>query len=47
MSTPLKRVFLKPPFEGVSGHPQNNLTSGSESLKGCYANTCTLLIMSL
>ena len=30
------RVFLKikPPFEGVTGHPQNTLTSGSESLNG-------------
>ena len=38
MSTPLlttpNRVFLKPPFEGVTGHPQNTLTIGSESLKG-------------
>ena len=32
MSTP-NRVFFKPPFEGVTGHPQNTLTSGSESLK--------------
>ena len=27
------RVFLKPSFEGVTGHPQNTLTSASESLK--------------
>ena len=33
-STTPNRVFLKPPFEGVTGHPQNTLTSGSESLKG-------------
>ena len=33
-STTSNRVFLKPPFEGVTGHPQNTLTSGSESLKG-------------
>ena len=33
-STIPNRVFLKPPFEGVTGHPQNTLTSGSESLKG-------------
>ena len=33
-STTPNRVFLKPPFEGVTGHPQNTLTIGSESLKG-------------
>ena len=33
-STTPNRVFLKPPFEGVTGHPQNTLTNGSESLKG-------------
>ena len=38
-STTPYRVFLKPPFEGVTGHPHNTLTSGSESLKGCYGNT--------
>ena len=32
-STTPNRVFLKPPFEGVTGHPQNTLTSDSESLK--------------
>ena len=32
MSTP-QRVFLKLPFEGVTGHPQNTVTSASESLK--------------
>ena len=33
-STTPNRVLLKPPFEGVTGHPQNTLTIGSESLKG-------------
>ena len=33
-STTPNRVFLKPLFEGVTGHPQNTLTIGSESLKG-------------
>ena len=33
-STTPNRVFLKPPFESVTGHPQNTLTIGSESLKG-------------
>ena len=33
-STTPNKVFLKPPFEGVTGHPQNTLTSGSESLNG-------------
>ena len=33
-STTPNRVFLKPPFEGVTGQPQNTLTIGSESLKG-------------
>ena len=33
-STTPNRVFLKSPIEGVTGHPQNTLTSGSESLKG-------------
>ena len=33
-STTPNRVFFKPPFEGVTGHPQNTLTSGIESLKG-------------
>ena len=33
-STTPNRMFLKPPPEGVTGHPQNTLTSGSESLKG-------------
>ena len=28
------KVFHKPPFEGVTGHPQNTLTNDSESLKG-------------
>ena len=32
-STTPNRVFLKPQCEGVTGHPQNTLTSGSESLK--------------
>ena len=32
-STTPNRVFIKPPFEGVTGHPQNTLTSDSESLK--------------
>ena len=37
MSTPLLLligVFLKPPFEGVTGYPQNTHTNDSESLKG-------------
>ena len=33
-STIPNRTFLKLPFEGVTGHPQNTLTSGSESRKG-------------
>ena len=33
-STTPNRVFLKPPFEGVTEHPQNTITSGSESFKG-------------
>ena len=36
-STTPNRVFLKPPFEGVTGHPQitlTSLTSGNESFKG-------------
>ena len=33
-STTPYRVFLKPPFEGVTGHLQNTLPIGSESLKG-------------
>ena len=33
-STTPNRGFLKPPFEGVTGHRQKTLTSGSESLKG-------------
>ena len=33
-STTPNRVFLKPAFEGVAEHPQNTLTSSSESLKG-------------
>ena len=44
-STTPNRVFLKPPFEGVTGHPENTLTSGSELLNGCYANTYILLIL--
>ena len=27
-------LSVKPPFEGVTGHPQNTLTIGGESLKG-------------
>ena len=33
-STTPNRVFLKPPLEGVTGHPQNTIISDSESLKG-------------
>ena len=33
-STTPNRVLLKPLFKGVTGHPQNTLTNGSESLKG-------------
>ena len=32
-STTPNRVFLKPSFEGVTGHPQNTLTSGRMSLR--------------
>ena len=32
-STTPNRVFLKSLFEGVNGHLQNTLTSGSETLK--------------
>ena len=32
-STTPNKVFLKPPCEGVTGHPQNTLKSGRESLK--------------
>ena len=38
------RVFLKPAFEGVTGHSQITLTSGSESFN---ANTYSLLILNL
>ena len=33
-STTPNRVFLKPLFEGVTGHLQNTFASASESLKG-------------
>ena len=33
-STTPNRVLLKPSFDGVTGHPQNTLTSAGESLKG-------------
>ena len=39
------RVFLKPPFEGVTGHPQISLQLAVNHSKGCYANTYTLLIL--
>ena len=46
-STTPNWVFLKPPFEGVTGHPQNTLPSGSESLKAVLCKNCiyTLLIL--
>ena len=41
-STTPNRVFLKPPFEGVTGHPLQVAVNHS---KGCYSNTYTLLIL--
>ena len=38
-STTPNRVSLKPLFEGVTGHPQNTLTIGSESLLCKYLHT--------
>ena len=44
-STTPNRVFLKPPFEGVTGHPKTPLQLAVNHSKGCYANTYTLLIL--
>ena len=44
-STTPNRVFLKPPLEGVTGHPRTPLQVAVNHSKGCYANTYTLLIL--
>ena len=41
-STTPNRVFLKPPFEGVTGHPRTALQVAVNHLKGCYANNYTI-----
>ena len=38
-STTPNRVFLKLPFDGVSGHPRTPLQVAVNHSKGCYANT--------
>ena len=38
-STTPNRVFLKPPYDGVTGHPQNTLKVAVNHSKECYANT--------
>ena len=46
-STTPNRMFLKPPFEGVTEHPQNTLPSGSESLKVVLCKNCTYTLLIL
>ena len=44
-STTPYRVFLKLPFEGVTGHPRTPFQLAMNNSKECYVNIYTLLIL--